>query len=204
MHCAALHHTRREGRDLRRWNIACDHAINPLLVAAGFELPKGTARSRLCPACRPRKSTPGARRMAARTATARWSTIPAAWAGSMIRPRAAISRSIRVNQASRPSLAAAFPLLPISRGRRRPGSSPRPRPRRPPRPWASAPATPHGRSASRCCPRSIGGTCCAGISRLRRSPTMPGPAEPATHRPRALSARAAPGRCRGRYQWQHR
>ena len=39
MHCAALHHTRREGRDLRRWNIACDHAINPLLAAADFEMP---------------------------------------------------------------------------------------------------------------------------------------------------------------------
>jgi predicted metal-dependent peptidase len=41
MHCAALHHTRRGDRDLRRWNIACDHAINPLLAAAGFELPDG-------------------------------------------------------------------------------------------------------------------------------------------------------------------
>ena len=41
MHCAALHHTRRGERDPRRWNIACDHAINPLLVAAGFELPDG-------------------------------------------------------------------------------------------------------------------------------------------------------------------
>ena len=41
MHCAALHHTRREGRDLRRWNIACDHAINPLLAAADFEMPAG-------------------------------------------------------------------------------------------------------------------------------------------------------------------
>jgi predicted metal-dependent peptidase len=40
MHCAALHHTRRDVRDLRRWNIACDHAINPLLVEAGFELPE--------------------------------------------------------------------------------------------------------------------------------------------------------------------
>jgi len=34
LHCAALHHT-------RRWNIACDYAINPLLVEAGFELPEG-------------------------------------------------------------------------------------------------------------------------------------------------------------------
>ena len=41
MHCAALHHTRRGARDLRRWNIACDYAINPLLVEAGFELPDG-------------------------------------------------------------------------------------------------------------------------------------------------------------------
>jgi predicted metal-dependent peptidase len=41
LHCAALHHTRRGNRDLRRWNIACDYAINPLLTAAGFELPDG-------------------------------------------------------------------------------------------------------------------------------------------------------------------
>ena len=41
MHCAALHHTRREGRDLQRWNIACDYAINPLLAEAEFEMPEG-------------------------------------------------------------------------------------------------------------------------------------------------------------------
>ncbi len=41
MHCAALHHTRRDGRDPQRWNIACDHAINPLLAQVGFELPEG-------------------------------------------------------------------------------------------------------------------------------------------------------------------
>jgi predicted metal-dependent peptidase len=41
MHCAALHHTRRGPRDPRRWNIACDYAINPLLAEAGFELPPG-------------------------------------------------------------------------------------------------------------------------------------------------------------------
>ena len=41
MHCAALHHTRREGRDLQRWNIACDYAINPLLAQAEFEMPEG-------------------------------------------------------------------------------------------------------------------------------------------------------------------
>jgi len=41
MHCAALHHTRRDRRDPQRWNIACDHAINPLLAQAGFELPEG-------------------------------------------------------------------------------------------------------------------------------------------------------------------
>jgi predicted metal-dependent peptidase len=39
MHCATMHHTRREGRDPRRWNIACDYAINPLLAEAGFEMP---------------------------------------------------------------------------------------------------------------------------------------------------------------------
>ena len=41
LHCAALHHTRRGDRYLRRWNIACDYAINPLLVEAGFEMPDG-------------------------------------------------------------------------------------------------------------------------------------------------------------------
>ncbi len=46
MHCAALHHTRRDGRDPKRWNIACDHAINPLLAEAGFELPDGALLDR--------------------------------------------------------------------------------------------------------------------------------------------------------------
>jgi predicted metal-dependent peptidase len=41
LHNAALHHTRRGDRDLRRWNIACDYAINPLLAEAGFEMPEG-------------------------------------------------------------------------------------------------------------------------------------------------------------------
>lgn len=41
MHPAFLHHTRRGSRDAQQWNIACDFAINSLLVDAGFELPKG-------------------------------------------------------------------------------------------------------------------------------------------------------------------
>lgn len=41
MHPAMLHHTRRAGRDAERWNIACDHAINPLLLDAGLTLPAG-------------------------------------------------------------------------------------------------------------------------------------------------------------------
>ncbi len=41
MHLACLHHTRRDGREPVRWNIACDYAINQLLVEAGFELPEG-------------------------------------------------------------------------------------------------------------------------------------------------------------------
>lgn len=40
-HCAMLHHLRREGRDPERWNIACDYAINDILVKSGFVLPKG-------------------------------------------------------------------------------------------------------------------------------------------------------------------
>lgn len=41
MHPALRHHTRRAGRDPRRWNEACDYAINPLLLDAGLRLPEG-------------------------------------------------------------------------------------------------------------------------------------------------------------------
>jgi predicted metal-dependent peptidase len=40
MHPALQHHTRRGDRDRRRWNMACDYAINPLLLDAGLTLPK--------------------------------------------------------------------------------------------------------------------------------------------------------------------
>lgn len=41
MHPALHHHVRRSGRDPRRWNEACDYAINPLLLGAGLSLPEG-------------------------------------------------------------------------------------------------------------------------------------------------------------------
>ena len=41
MHPGLHHHLRRSGRDPKRWNIACDYAINPLLVDAGLKLPEG-------------------------------------------------------------------------------------------------------------------------------------------------------------------
>jgi predicted metal-dependent peptidase len=41
MHPALQHHVRRCGRDPRRWNEACDYAINPLLLDAGLSLPEG-------------------------------------------------------------------------------------------------------------------------------------------------------------------
>ena len=41
MHLACAHHARRGGRDPRRWNVACDYAINGLLLEAGFVLPEG-------------------------------------------------------------------------------------------------------------------------------------------------------------------
>jgi predicted metal-dependent peptidase len=40
MHPALHHHVRRSGRDRRRWNEACDYAINPLLLDAGLSLPE--------------------------------------------------------------------------------------------------------------------------------------------------------------------
>lgn len=41
MHCALQHQTRRGNRDPGAWNVACDFAINPILIAAGITLPKG-------------------------------------------------------------------------------------------------------------------------------------------------------------------
>ena len=40
MHPALQHHTRRGDRDGARWNMACDYAINPILLDAGLTLPK--------------------------------------------------------------------------------------------------------------------------------------------------------------------
>lgn len=40
MHPALQHHTRRGDRDQTRWNMACDYAINPILLDSGLTLPK--------------------------------------------------------------------------------------------------------------------------------------------------------------------
>jgi Putative metallopeptidase domain len=40
MHPALQHHTRRGDRDPTRWNMACDYAINPILLDTGLTLPK--------------------------------------------------------------------------------------------------------------------------------------------------------------------
>ncbi len=39
MHPALQHHTRRGDRSPARWNMACDYAINPILIDAGLTLP---------------------------------------------------------------------------------------------------------------------------------------------------------------------
>ncbi len=41
MHPACRHHLRRGNRDQKNWNIACDYAINGILLDAGFTLPDG-------------------------------------------------------------------------------------------------------------------------------------------------------------------
>lgn len=41
LHCTNKHFARRSERDPADWNIACDLAINPLLVECGFTLPAG-------------------------------------------------------------------------------------------------------------------------------------------------------------------
>jgi len=41
MHCACGHPWRRDARDSDGWNVACDYAINQVLVDSGFVLPEG-------------------------------------------------------------------------------------------------------------------------------------------------------------------
>lgn len=41
LHIMLKHGLRRGARDPKRWNIACDYAINPLILASGLELPPG-------------------------------------------------------------------------------------------------------------------------------------------------------------------
>lgn len=41
LHCALSHFARRQHRIKMRWDIACDHAINPLLVKDGLQPPPG-------------------------------------------------------------------------------------------------------------------------------------------------------------------
>ena len=41
LHCALLHFARRNGRDKHRWNIACDFAVNSILIAEGMTAPEG-------------------------------------------------------------------------------------------------------------------------------------------------------------------
>lgn len=48
MHPALHHHVRRSGRDPKRWNVACDFAINPLLADAGLSLPDGVLIVHVC------------------------------------------------------------------------------------------------------------------------------------------------------------
>jgi predicted metal-dependent peptidase len=42
LHCACGHPWRRDAREAKRWNHACDYAINPILKDAGFTLPDNT------------------------------------------------------------------------------------------------------------------------------------------------------------------
>jgi predicted metal-dependent peptidase len=42
LHCALSHFARRQHRVRQRWDVACDHAINPLLVEDGLRAPPGT------------------------------------------------------------------------------------------------------------------------------------------------------------------
>lgn len=40
LHCGLEHHLRREAREEKLWNLAGDHAVNPIVLASGLPLPK--------------------------------------------------------------------------------------------------------------------------------------------------------------------
>jgi predicted metal-dependent peptidase len=42
LHCALSHFSRRQHRVRHRWDVACDHAVNPLLTEDGLRAPPGT------------------------------------------------------------------------------------------------------------------------------------------------------------------
>ena len=46
LHCALSHFARRDHRVKHRWDIACDYAINPILVADGLKAPPGSLHLR--------------------------------------------------------------------------------------------------------------------------------------------------------------
>ena len=41
MHCVGNHSERRQNREPELWNVACDYAINPIVINSGFILPEG-------------------------------------------------------------------------------------------------------------------------------------------------------------------
>jgi len=45
LHCSNGHPWRREHRDMKKWNDACDYAINPIVEGAGMTLPDGCLNS---------------------------------------------------------------------------------------------------------------------------------------------------------------
>ncbi|MEM7195616.1 MAG: VWA-like domain-containing protein [Pseudomonadota bacterium] len=42
LHCAFSHFARRQHRVAQQWNLACDYAVNPLLISEGLQAPDGT------------------------------------------------------------------------------------------------------------------------------------------------------------------
>ena len=42
LHCALSHFARRQHRLKHRWDLACDYAVNPLLIEEGFTPPPGS------------------------------------------------------------------------------------------------------------------------------------------------------------------
>jgi predicted metal-dependent peptidase len=184
MHPALQHHTRRGDRDQTRWNMACDFAINPMLLDAGLTLPKdvllderfrGVSAERIYSLIEEDEKQEGSSsqsesKVGNGSGPAKDDSAQNNESGSepqTPRLRAAWAR-FWTRQNRKQNRALPF------RNRHASGRSPSSRQRRSPKWPANFPEVLYGRSKPRRSPKWTGANCCAGVGLTRYRPTTAG------------------------------